>query len=179
MCYYNNRFIDSSYCEGGKNFRPNTILTGFDTVGPTGPTGPTGPCCNNNESIASIVEFYETEELTPLQMATLSPDFLAGPDISVIDGSNYISLSRGSYYINYSATVTPSSSNTISLAFIMNTDTVLSSVSSLVADSTSSVILSKSFLINILDDSQDIALINNSPINITLSNLTISVLKVG
>ena len=181
MCYYNNRYIDSSYCKGGANYRPTNILTGFDNtvVGPTGPTGPTGPCCNR-DNIASITNDIATETLASQQMATLTPDFIIGNRINNASGSNYINLLEGSYYINYSANVTPSLSPTsISLAFIMNTDIIESSVVTETVSSQNTTTLSKSFLINILDDSNDIALINNSSNEISLSNLTISIIKVG
>lgn len=181
MCYYNNRYIDSSYCEGGKNYRPTNILTGFDdtVVGPTGPTGPTGPCCNS-DNIASILNSVNPENLVPEQMVTLTPDFIIGNNIKNTSGSNYITLLNGSYYISYSATITPSTSPIdVSLAFILNNDIIESSVVSQTVSSVNSITLNKSFLINIEDNSNDIALINNSLEQITLTNLTISVIKVG
>lgn len=180
MCYYNNQYIDSSNCEGGNNFC-RRILTGFDNtiIGPTGPTGPTGPCCNS-ENIASILNLNNPEVLNSRQMVTLSPDFIIGNSINLINNSNYINLLKGTYYISYSANILPFlSPTTISLAFIINNDTIESSIISQPVNNTNTITLSKSFLLNIVDDVNDIALINNSDNQITLSNLTISIIKVG
>ena len=67
----------------------------------------------------------------------------------------------------------------ISLAFILNGDIIESSIVTQSVSSTSAITLNKSFLINIADTSNDIALINNSSSQISLTNLTISVIKVG
>lgn len=181
MCYYNNRYIDSSYCAGGKNYKPTSVLTGFDNtvIGPTGPTGPTGPCCNS-DNLASILNSVSPEVLVSEQMVTLTPDFIIGNSIKNTSGSDYITLLNGSYYISYNAIVSPSTSPMdVSLAFILNGDIIESSIVTQSVSSTSAITLNKSFLINIADTSNDIALINNSSSQISLTNLTISVIKVG
>ena len=56
MCYYNNRFVDSSRCEGGKNYIQPTIFGNICQL-VTGPTGPTGPCCELSSNVAQVVSF--------------------------------------------------------------------------------------------------------------------------
>lgn len=181
MCYYNNRYIDASYCEGGSNFRPTNVLTGFDnTVCATGPTGPTGPCCNKNDNIASITNQINPETLTQMQMVALSPEFISGDSISVIDGSNYITLKQGSYFISYSSLISPLSTPLDAiLGFIIDNDIIPSSVATTTFSDSNARQLVKNFLLNILDENKDIALVNNSNGDISLSNLVISIIKVG
>lgn len=173
MCYYNNQYIDGSRCAGGKNYRQGNRQC---CSGPTGPTGPKGDISQN---MATIVNSPNPQTLIENGVATLIADFIAGESISVGDLSNFITLTRGIYYINYSTSLTPSATGNINVGFLLNGDTIDSSITSLSPTTTEKVSVSKSFTINVLDDSVGISFINLSTISILIDRLTINIIKIG
>ena len=171
MCYYNNQFINSNQCF------PRCCNRNCSTVGATGPTGPAGQLSQN---FASVSALNSPTTISPSEMIELFPNLIIGSSISVDSGSNYITLSKGKYFINYSLVASASDlPNNISISFIQDNSAIESSTISLSNVTTSPLSLSKGFLLNVIDDFIDIALINLSTIDITITDLIITVIKIG
>lgn len=174
MCYYNNQFINSSYCAGGKNYRQGT-----NRCNCSGPTGPTGPRGEISQNMATIVNSPNPQTLNENEVATLLADFIAGDSIMLTDLSNYINLAKGIYFINYSTSLTPSASGNINVGFLLNGDVITSSITSLSPSTTEKISVSKSFTLNVLDDTVSISFVNLSTLPIEIDKLTINIIKIG
>lgn len=167
MCFYNNRFINSSSCNSCR-------------MCSTGPTGPTGPKGELSENFASITTSQISQNLEPLELASLSANLIIGSNIDVINNSNYITLQPGIYYINYSSTISSSSPSTLQLAFIEDNTAIEDSIiQQTITNNADKEQVSKNFLLNVLDADFNLALQNQSSQEITLEHLTITIIKIN
>lgn len=167
MCFYNNRFINSSSCNSCR-------------MCSTGPIGPTGPKGELSENFASITTSQISQNLEPLELASLSANLIMGSNIDVINNSNYITLQPGIYYINYSSTISSSSQSTLQLAFIEDNTTIEDSIiQQTITNNADKEQVSKNFLLNVLDADFNLALQNQSSQEITLEHLTITIIKIN
>lgn len=174
MCYYNNRYINSNICS-----RINTGFSFFPQQPIVGPTGPRGPMGTVVQNTASIVGNSQSQTLAPNSSFGLSPNFVLGDSIILMNNSTYINLEKGIYYISYSFTasniVVPSN---ISFGFTLNNDVIENSVVTLQNTNVQQSI-QKSFLLNVEDNFINIQLTNISNQTTNANNLSISIIKVG